>query len=1450
MYKIGVDAGSTTIKLVVLDEDNKIYYNDYRRHFSNIKETLVSTLEDCIKCIGDIDFSIKITGSGGLALSENLGISFIQEVIAVTKAISEINNNVDVAIEIGGEDAKIIYFDDTIEQRMNDICAGGTGSFMDQMSALLQTDTMGLNELAKSYNVIYPIASRCGVFAKTDIQPLINENASPNDIAASIFQAVVAQTIAGLACGKPIRGRIAFLGGPLHFLSELKKAFIRSLELSDDEVIELDNSHLFAGIGAALESKGEVISLSNLINRVSTMESKKSETKTLPPLFETEKDLEEFNERNNKHKVKECNIDEYRGNAYLGIDAGSTTTKVVLIGENCELLYSIYKNNAGTPLEMIKNAIIEIYDVMNNNIKIVNSCVTGYGEALIKSALKIDENEIETVAHFKGAHYFNKGVNYILDIGGQDMKFISIEDGMISDILLNEACSSGCGSFIQSFANSLNMTPQEFAKVALESKNPTDLGSRCTVFMNSRVKQAQKEGATVADISAGLSYAVIKNALQKVIRTSEEDLKGKVILTQGGTFHNDAVLRSFELVSGCYAIRPNISGVMGAFGSALIAKEKYELKPKESTILSRDRLVNLKVKTSHINCKICSNNCLMTVNLFEDGGRFITGNRCERGVGLDKSKNNLSHLNIYKYKESRLFSYDSLSCEESTRGTIGIPRVLNVFDNYPLWHRFFTKLGYRVVLSPKSSKKIYEQGIESIPSASVCYPAKITHGHILELIKDGVDSIFYPSIVYENKDGQVTDNSYNCPVVISYPENIKNNVEEIKETNFINPFLSMESKKTLLKGLTVAFKNINKSEIKNALDEAWAELMNYKNDIRRKGEEVLKYINDNDITGIVLAGHPYHIDGEINHGIPELIESYGFAVFTEDSIAHLAKEEKIGVLNQWVYHSRLYSSAIVTKQNKNLELVQLNSFGCGLDAITTDEVKDILKAGQKSYTVLKIDEISNLGAVKIRIRSLMASINERKLSGKKLDIVPREEIVEFTKEMAKNHTIICPSISNFHMDIIQEAFRSEGFNIVMLEGDDKEAVHTGTKYVNNDACYPAIIVVGEIINAVKSGKYDINNVSVVMTQTGGGCRASNYISLIRKALKNAGLSHIPVLSFSTAGVEKHEGFTFTTRMVFKTLQSIIYGDLFMRCVLATRPYEVNKGETNKVYEELKKKVKVDVKSAKYSEFTNNIYKIVEAFDKIEVTNEKKVRVGIVGEIAVKFNGLANNNIVEMLEGEGCEAVLPDLLEFVMYGLQNSSFNKRYLGLSNKKYLKAKAIKRFIYTYRRHQFNALSASKRFHAPIKIEKLAKMTEDIVSIGNQTGEGWFLTGEILELIHTGADNILCLQPFGCLPNHITGKGIIKKIKETYRKANIVAIDYDPGASQVNQLNRIKLMLFVAENNLVEEIEEKVTISDKIKNKAKDISEKLPKEQAKHLAKDISGKLPKDEGYIDINN
>ncbi|KNY28102.1 2-hydroxyacyl-CoA dehydratase [Pseudobacteroides cellulosolvens] len=1407
IYNLGIDIGSTTVKIAILDDKKQILFSDYMRHFANIKESLCELINKAHKKLGDIKIAAMITGSGGLSLSNHLGVPFTQEVIAVSTALSTFAPKTDVAIELGGEDAKIIYFEGgNVEQRMNGICAGGTGSFIDQMASLLQTDAAGVNDYAKNYKAIYPIAARCGVFAKSDIQPLMNEGATKEDLSASIFQAVVNQTISGLACGKPIRGHVAFLGGPLHFLSELKETFIRTLKLDDEHRIIPENSHLFAATGSALNANKEInTTLSALEAKLSGKIKMEFEVERMEPLFKNEEDYIVFKKRHDRNTVKRGSLNDYRGKCFLGIDAGSTTTKAALIGEDGTLLYSFYSNNNGSPLTTTINAIKDIYSKLPENAQIVHSCATGYGEALIKSALILDEGEVETVAHYYAASFFDPEVDCILDIGGQDMKCIKIKNHTVDNVQLNEACSSGCGSFIETFAKSLNYSVQDFAKAALFAKNPIDLGTRCTVFMNSKVKQAQKEGAEVADISAGLAYSVIKNALYKVIKVSSASELGKHIVVQGGTFYNDAILRSFERVAECEAIRPDIAGIMGAFGAALIARERYD-ESKSTTMLPHDEINNLEFTTKMSHCKGCTNNCLLTINRFSGGRQFVTCNRCERGAGGQKNKDNIP--NLFEYKAKLLFDREILTEEEAVRGTVGIPRVLNIYENYPFWAEFFKELKFKVVLSPESTRKMYELGIESIPSESECYPAKLAHGHVMWLLQEGVKYIFYPCIPYERQEFKDAHNHYNCPIVTSYAENIKNNMDELKNPDilFMSPFLPFTNLKVLTKRLVEEFGgqfNISVEEVTQAAKIAWDEMELAHKKIQQKGEETLKYLEQTGGHGIVLAGRPYHIDPEINHGIPELITSYGIAVFTEDSVSHLSKVEgPLLVMDQWMYHSRLYAAAEYVKQRDDLDLIQLNSFGCGLDAVTTDQVYDILEDSGKIYTCLKIDEVNNLGAARIRVRSLLSAIKVRKQSGTKRTIVPaRYERVLFTKEMRDNYTILAPQMSPIHFSIIEPVFRSCGYNIVLLDNDGKKAVDVGLKYVNNDACYPSLMVVGQIMEAVLSGKYDLSKTAVMITQTGGGCRASNYIGFIRRALRKAGHPHIPVLSLNLVGLEKNPGFKITPELGIKAIYSVVFGDVMMRCLYATRPYELEEGSANVLHKKWESKCIEFLTKSKYPSFAR--YKkicreIIRDFDSLPRKDIKKPRVGVVGEILVKFMPAANNYLVDLLEAEGAEAVVPDLLDFFLYCFYNSNFKYEKLGMKKSSAVKANAGIKAIEWLRSAAREEFKKSTHFDPPAHIEDLAKMASEIVSCGNQTGEGWFLTGEMLELIHTGASNIVCTQPFGCLPNHIVGKGVIKELRRHYPKSNVVAIDYDPGASEVNQLNRIKLMLSTAFKNL----------------------------------------------------
>ena len=1408
-YTLGIDIGSTTVKIALLDSTHKIIFSDYKRHFANIQETLSELLVEASKEVdGNITLHPVITGSGGLTLAKHLEVPFVQEVIAVSTSLKELAPKTDVAIELGGEDAKIIYFEGgNVEQRMNGICAGGTGSFIDQMAALLQTDASGLNEYARNYKSLYTIAARCGVFAKSDIQPLINEGATKEDLSASIFQAVVNQTISGLACGKPIRGHVAFLGGPLHFLDQLKASFIRTLKLDEEHTIETDNSHLFAAIGSALNAKEDVFyTMDEMVSKLSHKIVMDAEVSRLDPLFNSEIEYKAFRKRQDQYKVKTRKLDDYKGKAFLGIDTGSTTTKCALISEDGDLLYSFYSSNNGSPLKTAISSIQEIYKLMPKGVEIARACSTGYGEALLKSALLLDDGEVETIAHYNAAAFFDPEVDCILDIGGQDMKCIHIKNGSVDSVQLNEACSSGCGSFIETFAKSLSYSVQDFAKVALYAKSPVDLGTRCTVFMNSRVKQAQKEGADVSDISSGLAYSVIKNALFKVIKVSDAKDLGEHIVVQGGTFYNDAVLRAFEIISGAEAIRPDIAGIMGAFGAALIARDRFsETDDYKTTMLSIDQINNLEYSTSMTTCQGCTNHCRLTVNKFTGGRQHISGNRCERGIGKVKNADNIPNLFDYKYK--RLFSYEPLSPDKATRGTVGIPRVLNFYENYPFWFTFFTKLGYRVVLSPRSTHQIYELGIESIPSESECYPAKISHGHVEWLIKQKVDFIFYPGLFYEREEVEGATNHYNCPIVTSYSENIKNNVEAITngEVRLRNPFMAFTNLETATASLVKEFSEIPAQEIIDAAKDGWEEMAKARRDVQLKGEETLKWMEENNRHGIVLAGRPYHIDPEINHGIPDMICSYGVAVLTEDSVSHLGSPERpLIVSDQWMYHSRLYAAASFVRTRDDLDLIQLNSFGCGLDAVTTDQVNDILSGSDKIYTCLKIDEVNNLGSARIRVRSLLAAIRVRKQKNKKATVHDcSNHRVLFTEDMRKNYTLLCPQMSPIHFDILEPAFSACGYNFVVMQNDNRHAIDMGLKYVNNDACYPSLWVVGQIMDELLSGKYDLNRTAVIMSQTGGGCRATNYVGFIRRALKKAGMEQIPVVSLNLSKLEANPGFHLNFEMLQRAAYGAIFGDVFMRCVYRMRPYEKVPGSVNACHEKWLPVVKDFVTSKHMSlfKFKKLCREIIEDFDKIEITDEIKPRVGIVGEILVKFAPAANNHLVDLLEQEGAEAVVPDLIDFMLYCFYNQIYKADELGTSKKVAVMMRGAIWLIEQVRSGAYKAFEKSVHFDPPTSIYKLVEYAKPIVSIGNQTGEGWFLTGEMVELIKEGANNIVCTQPFGCLPNHVVGKGVIKQMRHLYPGCNIVAIDYDPGASEVNQLNRIKLMLSTAQRKVDEE-------------------------------------------------
>jgi len=1393
--RMGLDLGSVTAKCAVLDGNERLLFSRYRRHYADIGGTVAALVDEAFASLGDREVAVKTCGSGGMLLNQRLAIPFIQEVSACTVVLQRSFPNTDVAVELGGEDAKITYLGDTLDQRMNGTCAGGTGAFIDQMAALLETDPAGLNTLAGQGRVVYPIASRCGVFAKTDVQSLLASGAERADVAASILQAVVHQTVSGLACGRPIRGRVIYLGGPLFFLPELRRLFTKTLALDEREVTCPEDALHFAALGAALAAGEWKTSLGELKKAVEKLAAgHESLGDRSGPLFPGGHEYREFLNRHEKNRVRSRPLAEASGDCFLGVDAGSTTFKLALIDAQGRLLDSFYGQNRGQTLETAVKALKDLYKRLPGQCRVAYSCVSGYGESLLKAAFGIDRGEVETMSLFRAGAFFAPGVEFIMDIGGQDMKCLKINQGAIADIIVNEACSSGCGTFIQSFAGSLGFDLEEFVRQGIEAAGAVDLGSRCTVFMNSRVKQAQKDGAGIGAISAGLAQAVVKNALYKVIKIRDKQDLGRSIVVCGGTFVNDAVLRSLELELGREVIRPDIARIMGAFGAALAARESYT-PGRDSNLIKAEALDRFSVSTENRRCPGCTNRCLLQVHTFSNQGCFVSGNRCEKGN--PQTRDEKPAADIFAYKYQRLFAYRPLRVEEAPRGRIGLPRALNIYEHYPFWFTLFTRLGFSVILSSPSTSHTGDRGLETLASESVCYPAKLCHGHIIDLVEKGVPLVFYPCLPQEIQDEPGSAPVFSCPIVASYPEVIQVNIDQLKERQieFLHPFLPINHKKRLKKRLfeELARFSIGRAEIGRAVDEAFRELERYKQDIRDKGGEILAEMQRTGQKGIVLAGRPYHLDPEINHGIPQLIAALGLAVLSEDAVCHLAKGDiSLSVVNQWVFHSRLFRAAHWAAQNPQLELVQLNSFGCGLDAVTVDQVREIMEKQGKIYTLLKIDEIKNLAAARLRLRSLVAVAGYREKQGllpENKERAPKRLV--FTPDMRDRHTILIPQMSPIHFPFLEAAFRACGYRAEVLPSVSHQDVETGLKYMNHDACYPAILLAGQILSALQSGRYDLENTSVFMAQTGGGCRATNYISFLRRALREAGLDLVPVISISTAGLEKNPGFSLSRPLIRRIFMSVAYGDVLMRVLYATRPYEKTPGSANALVEKWTAICRQAIPGGKFSRFRSHIDGIVEDFDNLPLMPRVKPRVGVVGEILVKYHPEANNRVIDLLESEGAEVVVPDLALFFQYCAYDPVANRRLLSASRRASLIGLLLIKWTETYQRPLRRALARSVRFSPPARIKDLAVKAEELLSTGNQTGEGWLLPAEMIELLETGVRNIICVQPFACLPNQVFGKGMLKGLRRMFPGANIVAVDYDPGSTEVNQVNRIKLML-----------------------------------------------------------
>ena len=1653
VLRMGLDIGSTTIKLVLLPETPVAaraggaasassapvapVFAEYRRHNADVRGELTRLLGEVARAYPGAVVRGAVTGSAGLSLATLMGLPFVQEVIAETETVRVCDPQADVVIELGGEDAKITYLHPTPEQRMNGTCAGGTGAFIDQMAQLLHTDAAGLDDLASRYTTLYPIASRCGVFAKSDLQPLINQGAAGEDLAASVLQAVVTQTIAGLACGRPIRGHVMFLGGPLHFLPQLRAAFERTLAEQVDSFTCPDNAQLYVAIGAALLSSGEPTPISELSTRLATRKALSLGTSRMRPLFKDAAELEAFRERHARAHIERAHwpvpdepaekepggqddeLDdeasgassapgtsgaaEYgEGDCFLGIDAGSTTIKAVVLDGRGRIVWEHYAGNEGDPVTAAVEILRRIHREMPDGVRIVRSCVTGYGESLVKAALRIDEGVVETMAHYRAAAYLNPGVTSVIDIGGQDMKYLRIKGDAIDSISVNEACSAGCGSFLQTFAQSMGLKIGEFAEAALHAERPVDLGSRCTVFMNSSVKQAQRESATVGEISAGLSYSVVRNALYKVIKLKDADQLGERVSVQGGTFLNDAVLRAFELLTGREVVRPDIAGLMGCFGAALSARASYDGVP--SGLMSLGELSRFSLTTETATCKLCQNHCQLTITTFNDGQRHVSGNRCERGATQERRATKSDLPNLYDYKYKRAFSYRRLLEGAATRGDIGIPRVLGMYENYPLWFTVLTSLGFRVMISGRSNHELFESGMDTIPSENVCYPAKLAHGHIEALIAKGIRTIWFPCVFYERELVQGAADHFNCPIVATYPEVIRNNVEAVRDgqqegpdgaeggtgpggsgVRMLSPFLNLADPTTLAERLVEVFADwdVTLPEARRAVAAGFAEDAAFKADVRAEGRRALKWMEDNGRKGIVLAGRPYHIDPEINHGIPDVINTLGLAVLSEDSLlpepdaaaaaaadtaaaaGQAGKSEETGdagkasrpgeaepgghparparpkkpkktdwaaiarqagsspgtdeapdpgdgaehavatgalsravaalrrrvdelrpdpqapadwsdvtgvglptpkpvatqgvtrrlrVRDQWAYHSRLYQAAELVTARDDLELVQLNSFGCGVDALTTDQVQEILESAGGVYTSLKIDEVSNLGAATIRLRSLAAASEARAAekaahaeeaaddaveidttaladepSAKAADRPARKgaEKTEkaagpretgfavggrelpgatgpvFTEAMRATHTILMPQMSPVHFRPLEPLMRRLGYKVELLQSATRDDLEVGLRYVNNDACFPAIMVIGQLIGAFTDGSHDPDSCVVAISQTGGICRATNYAAMLRKGLREAGYPQVPVVAISLQGIESNPGFELTATMGLKMLQGIIIGDTLNTCLLRVRPYEVVEGATQKLVERWDRII------AEYFEhrgrsatwggrigYRRLLREMVREFNDLPRRDEpRRPRVGVVGEILVKFQPDANNHVVDVIEAEGCEAVVPGLLPFFLSGLATAQWEADTYGIGRESVAKKKAAVWFIEQLQAPARAALrAAGGTFDVEVSTAELARKASKVLSLGNQAGEGWLLTGEMIELIEHGVPNIVCCQPFACLPNHVVGKGMFREVRRRYPQANIVAIDYDPGASEVNQLNRIKLMISTA--------------------------------------------------------
>ena len=1409
IYKLGLDVGSTTAKCVVIDEHDNFIYTNYVRHNTHIVATVLELLDEIKQKIGEnIILSVKVTGSAGMGISEKAGIAFIQEVVAASEVVQRKYPDVRTLIDIGGEDSKMIFFfpDRPPDIRMNGSCAGGTGAFIDQMATLLNTPVQEFDRLAQQHDQVFPIASRCGVFAKTDVQNLISRNVSKENIAYSVLHAVCIQLINTLARGYDIVPKVMLIGGPFSFIPTLGKAALETLKLDEDQIVKTQHPTLLSAWGAAIHAiERTELPLSEFIQKLNdSSKIKVNESFRLKPLFNESLSFDNWKKKRKYIEIPRIELANYqKQTAFLGIDSGSTTTKITLISEDDELLFTYYAPNNGQSITALITGLAKLkeeIDASGKNIVIARSGVTGYGEELLKAAFAIDDGLVETMAHFAAAKHIDPEVSFVMDIGGQDMKAIFISNGVVNHIELNEACSSGCGSFIETFAKSLNSNTIDFADAACKSSSPCDLGTRCTVFMNSKVKQALRENATMGDISAGLAFSVIKNAIHKVLKLHDMRKLGDHIVVQGGTFKNPAVFRALEQLTGAQIASSNIPELMGAYGSALVAKNHYQQDRSPSQFIGLDHLEKaLDNKAKPSRCKGCENNCDIMIYRFANGQRYYSGNKCERFLSNNQHKDNNS-FNMFDYKNALLFDRTTQSNPDA-KINIGIPRVLGQYENFPFWHTLLTQCGINVTLSPYSTHRIYEKGAGTVMSDSICFPAKLVHGHIMELIEQKVDRIFMPMVVFESAQFGNAVNSYNCPIVSSYAEVMHSAINpELKYGVPIDyPVINFTDIKLLKKGCINYLQSLG--IVKKIATKAFTAALNaqaeFKQALYNKAVEVLNNAKQTGRDVFILAGRPYHSDSLINHKTPEILNALGCDVITEDSVLGSINQlsPELQICSQWSYPNRLYASAtFVAEQANNVQFVQLNSFGCGPDAIVTDECKAILESKGKTCTVIRVDEITATGSVRLRLRSIIESIRMNR--NQPLKTTERKKTAVFELQDKQRRTILAPFISDFYSPILPPIFALSGYKLETLPKPDKSSVEWGLKYCNNEICYPATIIVGDIIKALRSGKYNRDEVAIGITQTGGQCRASSYLSLIKKAMISNGFEDIPIISLSTGNINEIEQPGFKINWL-KTLPitffAMLFADSLSKMYYATAPRARVKKQADQLKEYYTRKLQQLITERKgHKAIYALLADAVNHFNQVETLNKECPQIGIVGEIYVKYNSFGNQHSVEWLVEQGIEPVIPPMIEFFAQCFVNYDSNiDNYLSAKNYVsyllYFFEKVAQRYI-----NKTNQILAGFKYYQPFhSIRDMAKKAQEILNLSNQFGEGWLIPAGIMTFAEHGINNVISLQPFGCIANHVVSKGVEKRMRDLYPKLNLLYLDFDDGAGEVNVLNRLHFMV-----------------------------------------------------------